>query len=403
VVARRKPKPGPTQDLDETRRFLQALAPGEKEFQFQTFDDNPDRKLTNKNLAGSHHCTLAGATTWLKRMNDQHAGVFVSLNETDASGRKKKNMVRVRALMADLDGEPLDPVRQCALKPHIIVETSENHFHIFWRVDGLPLEQFEDVMRGVAKRFESDPAVATLERCTRLPGFLHCKDIDNRTLVKIVEINDLPPYTADQIRAEFPPEKKAHKAPVSGNLVLPVGAPVVAAEEFLKRCRSRGEIPLLRCYRGAFYLWAGTHYREHAEETLERDLYVFLNGALVPNNNGELSPYNPTKHKVQEVAHALRRGTLVDRDLDAPFWLEQTEYKPADNLVACRNGILNLVTRELTPHDPLLFVANCLPLDYDPGAPSGSNNSSKSYGQQIKRETGTKKPRPRFRNYSAIY
>jgi putative DNA primase/helicase len=125
----------------------------------------------------------------------------------------------------------------------------------------------------------------------------------------------------------------------------------------------------MRCYRGAFYLWAGTHYREHAEETLERDLYVFLNGALVPNNNGELSPYNPTKHKVQEVAHALRRGTLVDRDLDAPFWLEQTEYKPADNLVACRNGILNLVTRELTPHDPLLFVANCLPLDYDPAAP----------------------------------
>jgi hypothetical protein len=112
MVARRKPKPDPNPDLDEARRFLEALAPGEKEFQFQTFDDNPDRKLTNKKLADSHHCTLAGAAKWLTRMNDQHAGVFVSLNETDAYGRKKENVVRVRAVMADLDGEPLDPVRQ---------------------------------------------------------------------------------------------------------------------------------------------------------------------------------------------------------------------------------------------------------------------------------------------------
>jgi putative DNA primase/helicase len=249
------------------------------------------------------------------------------------------------------------------LKPHVIVETSPGHFQTFWRVDGLPLDQFEDVMRGVAKRFDADPAVATLERCARLPGFFHCKDIENRFRVRIVEVNDLPTYAADQIVAEFPPQKKAHKASGStaGKLVLPAGAPLRAAEEFVKRCHSVAEISLLRHYRGQFYLWTGTHYASHAEETLERDLYVFLNEALVVGKNGEAGPFNPTKNKVLEVVHALRRGTMVRPEWDVPCWLR--------NLVACRNGILNLETRELATHDPLFFATNCLPLDYDPAAP----------------------------------
>jgi putative DNA primase/helicase len=44
-------------------------------------------------------------------------------------------------------------------------------------------------------------------------------------------------------------------------------------------------------------------------------------------------------------------------------------YEPATDLVACRNGVLHLVTRELQPHDPLFFTTNCLPLDYEATAP----------------------------------
>jgi hypothetical protein len=138
MVARLKSNPKPIQDIDEARRFLETLAPGEKEFQFATWDDNPKRDEVNSKLAQSQNSTFGAAIKWLNRINDQHAGVFVSLNETDGRGRKKENIERVRAIMADLDGAPLDAVRQCALKPHIIVETSENHFHVFWRVDGLP-------------------------------------------------------------------------------------------------------------------------------------------------------------------------------------------------------------------------------------------------------------------------
>jgi putative DNA primase/helicase len=60
---------------------------------------------------------------------------------------------------------------------------------------------------------------------------------------------------------------------------------------------------------------------------------------------------------------------LVSRDWDLPCWLGTPEYTPAANLVACRNGILNLETRELRPLDPLFFTTNVMPLDYDANAP----------------------------------
>ena len=155
----------------------------------------------------------------------------------------------------------------------------------------------------------------------------------------------------------------------SGRLVLSAGAPLNAADAFLKHCWSEGKTPLLWSYRGAFYAWTGTHYCEYADEELERDLYEFLSGALVIGKSGIPVPFNPNKHKVLEIVHALRRCCLVSREWDTPCWLGESKFRPAANLAACCNGILNLKTRHLQPHDPLFFTTNCLPLDYDPVAP----------------------------------
>jgi putative DNA primase/helicase len=145
---------------------------------------------------------------------------------------------------------------------------------------------------------------------------------------------------------------------------------VPAAEAFLKHCFSDGEVPLLWYYRGTFYRWTSTHYREYPREELERDVYAFLNSTLMIGKSGTPGPYNPTKNKVAEVVHALQCGCLISRDWDTPCWLgTPLEHKPAPNLVACRNGILNLKTRKLRTHDPLFFATNCLPLDHDPAAP----------------------------------
>lgn len=352
-------------DLDEAYDFLEALAPGEELFDFQTFDENPDRELKDKRLAGRNYDSLKNCRKWLTRVNGLHAGVFVALNATDGRGRKKANVTNVRSLMLDLDGAPLEPVLECTLQPHIITETSEGRYHAFWRMEDLPLDQFVPLQRGLARRFDGDPAVATLERCTRLPGFFHCKDIENRFRTRIVEKKDRPPYTAADLAAEFPAEAKPHRPSGSG-LFLPAGAPLAVAEEFVLRTRAKDDNRLLHHYRGAFYDWTGTHYRELPDEALESELYAFLRNAMVVKADGTPAPYNPTKGKVGEIVHALRRALLLDRDIEAPLWLEgDDDCPPPDDLVVCENGILNLQTRELIPHDPRLLAMNCLPLEYD--------------------------------------
>jgi len=74
-------------------------------------------------------------------------------------------------------------------------------------------------------------------------------------------------------------------------VILPTGAPLVAADEYVKRYRCQGDVPTLRAYRGAFYLWTGTHYRDYPQEKVEADLYAFLGEALAiaKNGNFELS------------------------------------------------------------------------------------------------------------------
>ena len=101
------------QPVERARRFLAALDPTAKEFCFQVFDDNPDRQLRNNKLAGCHTSTLDEAWDWLVKVNGKGAGVFVAINETNGVGRTKKDVTRVRAVLLDLDGKPLDAVKKC--------------------------------------------------------------------------------------------------------------------------------------------------------------------------------------------------------------------------------------------------------------------------------------------------
>ena len=366
---RKKPEPRPTQDLDEARRFLDALDPAATVFTFQTFDDNPDQKLKDKKLAGHHTDTFDNCADWLTRVNRKHAGVFVTINSTDGCGRTKKNVTAVRALMLDLDGAPLDPVLVCPLKPHIVTETSAGNFHALWLVNGLPLDEFEGVQRGLAKRFDGDPAVATLERCTRLPGFIHSKDIENRFLTRIVETNDVPTYTAEQVMAEFPPEKASHKAAKSG-VVLPAGVPVECAREFVHQRFFEHNTVCLHYYRGGFYEWRRTHYKQRESDYIRAELYLFLHHARVESAEG-IAPFNPTAAKVSQILDALQAGCYLDSERETPCWLSSGEHGLPDRLIACRNGLLDPDSRVLMDHTPKFFNVNALTFDYlkDPQVP----------------------------------
>src|SRR5215831_11069158 len=288
-------------DLEAAEQFLGLLRA--TRCTFQTFDDNAQRK--DRKLAIILYGSLAEHTDTLQHLNGLGAGIFIAVNQTDGQGRKRENIKRVRAVTLDLDGEPLDPVKLCVLKPHMIVESSPGRYHAYWRVKGLAIDQFEDVQRAIAKRFDGDPAVAKLTHVARLPGFYHCKREPFRT--HIVEINDLAAYSAEEIVGEFPPETKAHRPPISlaGRIVLPAGSPVDCAREFLdKKFRTPDGELCLHHYRASFYRWVGTHYAEIDTKEVRSQLYGFLADALTSRSEA-FQPFNPTPNKVNAIMDAL--------------------------------------------------------------------------------------------------
>ena len=191
----------PPIDFEQARDFLAALAPGETDFTFQTFDDNDTRDETRPELARVTHGSLAERLSELSPLSALGAGVFVTVNRTDLKGRREANIVAVRALFADLDGAPLSVLERLSLLPHIIAMTSPSRFHVYWRVNGVETAEFAGLQKRLAALLGSDPSVCDLPRVMRLPGFPHQKDPAAPHLVWFQAREHSGPYEADAFRA----------------------------------------------------------------------------------------------------------------------------------------------------------------------------------------------------------
>ena len=158
---------------------------------------------------------------------------------------------------------------------------------------------------------------------------------------------------------------------LDGRIVLPHDEPLVCAREFVNYAFKTADGRLsLQYYRGAFYRWIDTHYVEADGKDVRSKLYQFLDGAATYRDR-TLQPFKPNSAKVNSILDALEAGVIQSRDNNAPFWLEgATQRADPEKLIACRNGLLDIVTRELQPHTPMLFSVNALPYAFDPNAPT---------------------------------
>lgn len=166
-------------DYNAATAFLAMLAP-DGDVTFQTFDDNADRKASV--LVQVIHATpdtIATAMDRLAALDRQGAGVFVTVNKTNGSGRRAANITAVRALFADFDtvddDRPALLQELCTLPPSILVESSAAKHHAYWLVDDLPLDRFTEAQKAIIGLLGSDAAVHDLPRVMRLPGFTHHK------------------------------------------------------------------------------------------------------------------------------------------------------------------------------------------------------------------------------------
>jgi hypothetical protein len=142
------------------------------------------------------HGKFSGQVEQLSRLNDRGAGVFVMANEGDLNGRRAANVVAIRALFVDLDDAPLTVLDASPVPPHIVIESSPDRFHAYWRVTGCPVDSFSPLQKQLAERFGGDPKVCDLPRVMRLPGFYHRKAAP--FLTRIFSCNDAPPIPFEQ-------------------------------------------------------------------------------------------------------------------------------------------------------------------------------------------------------------
>lgn len=154
----------------DTSFFINTIC-GDSLVTWQTFDDDEDRK--DLRLARIMHGTDQSVLDELDKLQKQGAGVFLMVNEGDGKGRSAKNVIRVRALFVDLDGSPIDPVKEH--DPDLIIESSPGRYHAYWLIPDCSLQKFRETQKALAAKFDGDPVVHDLCRVMRVPGYLHQK------------------------------------------------------------------------------------------------------------------------------------------------------------------------------------------------------------------------------------
>ena len=119
--------------------------------------------------------------------------------------------------------------------------------------------------------------------------------------------------------------------------------------------------PILRHWRGGWWDWRRTHWVEREERAVRRDAYAFTEHAVYRGQYGP-EAWSPTRSKIANLLEALQAVTHLDAAVDQPAWIG--DVGADEPIVACLNGLLELGTRRLLPHDPRFFNQTAVAFDY---------------------------------------
>ncbi|MEW2608587.1 phage/plasmid primase, P4 family [Streptomyces sp. NPDC047916] len=158
--------------------------------------------------------------------------------------------------------------------------------------------------------------------------------------------------------------------PVLGDGVMPSPTnPMAVARELMPTWQVDGQ-DALRYWRSSWMRWQGTHWSEIDAGAMRADLYPRLEHAKfrgIDNRTGkEVSlPWAPNRGKIANLIEAIESITYLPTETEPPSWLQGGDCEPSE-IIACRNGLLNIRSRKLQPHTPRFFNNNSVPFDYAP-------------------------------------
>jgi putative DNA primase/helicase len=149
-------------------------------------------------------------------------------------------------------------------------------------------------------------------------------------------------------------------------LLPPPSNPMAVARVLLQQhCHQPTGAFTLRHWRGSWMQWIGPAWSEVEDRTIRADLYHQVETANYSDGD-KIKPWAPNRHRMADLVDAVAAITHLSQQTQPPAWLK-AEWD-STQLIACRNGLLDVASRALIQHSPNYFNTIAVPFDYDPDA-----------------------------------
>lgn len=186
--------------------------------------------------------------------------------------------------------------------------------------------------------------------------------------------DDLPANAFSDARRRLLPTDLGY----TGHSIDPPTAPNAVARRIIADLRKKTGTHLTH-WRNMWLVYAPeTHgrYEPTDEMSIVSDMVrTVLDGATYDgvDRRGEpvVKDWSPTKARVNEVTAAVESYTRVPAGTPSGTWLDErasTGDGEASQVIVCRNGLLSVADRQLTPHTPRFFSTTAVNVRYDANA-----------------------------------
>jgi putative DNA primase/helicase len=161
--------------------------------------------------------------------------------------------------------------------------------------------------------------------------------------------------------------------------IFPDGQPATIARAFFGHGCKLGNGHMLRNYRGEWYVWKGGRYLKLEENRVRGLVYEFIEEKSfvreTANGGRTVVPIPTTRNMAGDILACTSMPELCPIVSDPPCWLTRTDMPNPKDLIAFKNGILDVkqyMEGKIVLYDPSpdLFIMNTLPYAYDEDAQS---------------------------------
>lgn len=140
------------------------------------------------------------------KFNEAGWGIFWTVNKfKNHTDRTISNIDKILSWAVDIDtGTKQSQSKKIATfpEPSMVME-SKRGFHVYYNAIDASIENFKDIQTNyLVPSLDGDNNAKDLSRILRVPMFYHCKDINDKFLVKVVHESSCA-YTEDQIKKYF--------------------------------------------------------------------------------------------------------------------------------------------------------------------------------------------------------